>query len=76
GKPSRRLTRLHLAEELFRAGVLTREELRQTWERIENAEGDFDPAIDERLDLITAAAAVGAIAPKTAVALRARVHKE
>lgn len=75
GKPSRRLTRLHLAEELFRAGVLTREELRQTWERIENAEGDFDPAIDERLDLITAAAAVGAIAPKTAEALRARVHK-
>ena len=76
GKPSRRLTRLHLAEELFRNGVLTREELRRTWEQIENAPGDFDPTVDERLDLITAAQAIGAITPEVAETLRTRVKEK
>lgn len=76
GKPDRRLTRLHLAEELFRAGVLTREELRRTWERIENAPGDFDPRTDEALDLIDAAEAVGAVSKDTAATLRSRVREE
>ncbi len=76
GKPSRRLTRLHLAEELFRTGVLSREELRRTWERIENAPEAFDPAVDERLDLIAAAEAVGAVTADVAKTLRARVKEE
>lgn len=76
GRPSRRLTRLHLAEELFRLGVLTREELRRTWERIENDPGEFDPRKDERLDLITAAQAIGAVSAETAETLRARVEKK
>ncbi len=74
-KPSRHLTRLHLAEELYRLGVLTREELRSTWEAIENAPGKVDPAVDEPLDLINAAEAIGALSPKTATKLRGRVKK-
>lgn len=76
GKPDRRLTRLHLAEELFRRGVLTREELRSTWERIENAPGDLDPDVEERLDLIAAAESVGAVSAETAATLRQRVRKD
>ncbi|MDA1195899.1 MAG: methyltransferase domain-containing protein [Planctomycetota bacterium] len=75
GKPNRRLTKLHLAEELFRVELLSREELRTTWETIESAAEPFDPEIDERLDLIRAAEAVGAIDASTAARLRTSVKK-
>lgn len=73
GKPRRYRMRLHLAEELFRAGLLTREELRSTWESIQNAPGDFDPTVDEALDLIKAAEAAQVLPAKKAAALRKRV---
>ena len=76
GKPDRRLRRLHLAEELFRRGVLTRKELRRAWERIENAPAAEDADLEERLDLIAAAEAVDAIPAETAKALRARVQEK
>jgi len=76
GKPGRFRTRLHLAEELFRQGVISRQELRATWETIQNAPGDFDPEVDERLDLIRAAEALGVVDAERAEALRARVRKE
>ena len=58
GRPDRYRTRLHLAEELFRAGLLTREELRATWETIRELPGPFDPKLDEALDLLKAARAL------------------
>ncbi len=76
GRPSRRLVQLHLAEELFRAGVLTREELSTTWERITDAGGTFDPDVDERLDLIKAAAAVGVLGREQSAELEQRVRKK
>jgi ubiquinone/menaquinone biosynthesis C-methylase UbiE len=74
GRPPRFRTRLHLAEELFRLGLITREELRGLWERIENAPGDFDPEVDEHLDLIRAAEAIGVIASERADVLREKVR--
>lgn len=74
GKPPRYRTRLHLAEELFRLGLIGREELRATWERIENTEGEFDPRIHEPLDLIRAAEAIHVVDPEKAQALRERVR--
>ena len=76
GKPSRYRMRLHLAEELFRQNVITRKELRATWEMIQNAPGDFDPEVDEQLDLIRAAEALEVVTPERAEALRARVRKK
>jgi ubiquinone/menaquinone biosynthesis C-methylase UbiE len=75
GKPQRYRTRLHLAEELFRAGLLSREELRATWEAIQNAPGEFDPQVDEALDLLAAAQATRVLSPEKADALRERVRK-
>ncbi len=75
GKPTRFRTRLHLAEELFRLGLISREELRNTWERIENAPGSFDPKVDEALDLIRAAEAIGVVPAKRAEALRTEARK-
>ena len=75
-EPQRYRTRLHLAEELFRAGLFTREEFRATWEAIQNAPGSFDPAVDEDLDLIRAAEAVGVMNAETAGELRARARKD
>ncbi len=68
--PMRYRTRLHLAEELFRAGVMPREELRATWERIHNREGNFDPNVDEKLDLIKAAEALEVVTPERAQRMR------
>ncbi|MDJ0521209.1 MAG: methyltransferase domain-containing protein [Planctomycetota bacterium] len=73
GEPRRYRTRLHLAEELFRAGLLSREELRTTWESIVNAPGEFDPKTDEPEDLIRAAQAAGVLSAERAGALRKRV---
>lgn len=59
GKPERHRFRLHVAEELFREGLLSREELRSRWEEIQNAPGAFDPGSDEARDLLRAAVAIG-----------------
>ena len=75
GEPRRFRTRLHLAEELFRAGLFSREEFRETWESIQNAPGDFDPRVDEPLDMIRAAEAVQVLDAETANELRARARK-
>lgn len=72
GKPERHRFRLHLAEELFREGLLTREELRARWEAIQNAPGAFDPRVDEARDLLEAAAAVGVLDEADAGARLAR----
>lgn len=73
GKPARYRTRLHLAEELFRAGLLSRDELRQLWESVQNTQGAFDPRVDEAHDLIVAAQAVGVLSAERATELRKRV---
>jgi len=76
GEPRSYRTRLHLAEELFRAGLLSREELRTAWESIVNAPGEFDPKTDEPLDLVRAAEAVGVLSEERANALRAGIGKK
>ncbi|MFV1959627.1 MAG: class I SAM-dependent methyltransferase [Planctomycetota bacterium] len=73
GLPARYRTRLHLAEELFRQGLLTREELRAKWEAIRNQPGAFDPRKDEARDLVRAARAVDVLTDAEAEALRARI---
>lgn len=73
-EPQRYRTRLHLAEELFRSGLFTREEFRVTWETIQNAPGDFDPKVDEDLDLIRAAAAIDVLDEEKAETLRKRAR--
>ena len=73
GQPSRHRTRLHLAEELFRSGLMTRDELRATWEAIRDAEGAFDRKVDEAEDLIHAAEATQAITAAQAALLRSRL---
>ena len=72
GRPARHRTRLHLAEELFRAGVLTRQQLRARWEAIRDEPGPFDPATDETRDLVRAARAVGVLTEEEAAALAPR----
>jgi SAM-dependent methyltransferase len=73
GEPARHRTRLHLAEECFRAGLLTREELRSAWEASRDEPGAFDPAVDEALELVNAAECVGAMGKERAAALRAKI---
>lgn len=75
GRPRRYRTRLHLAEELFRAGLLTRAELSSTWEAIQNAPGEFDPVVDEARDLIRAARAAGVLTEEQAAKIEARAAK-
>jgi ubiquinone/menaquinone biosynthesis C-methylase UbiE len=74
GKPERRRMRLHLAEELFRASLLSREELRGLWESIQNAPGAFDPAVDEARDLLAAARAVGVVDEAMEAEIRTRIE--
>lgn len=66
GRPQRYRARLQLAEELFRLGLLTREELRAKWETIRDLPGPFDPAVDEARDLITAARALDVLSEEEA----------
>ena len=75
GKPARYRTRLHLAEELFRAGLLSRDELRELWETVHNIQGAFDPRVDEAEDLITAAQALGVVTGARVTTLRARARE-
>lgn len=55
GRPKRYRTRLHIAEELFRSNLIDRKELRAIWDRIASLDGDFDPRVDEHLELLRAA---------------------
>ena len=73
GRPARYRVRLHLAEELFRMGLFTREELRARWEAIRDLPGPFDPKVDEARDLIRAAQAVDVLTADEAEAFLARV---
>jgi SAM-dependent methyltransferase len=75
GEPARHRFRLHLAEECFRAGLIDRDELRATWEAIRDASGAYDPEVDESLDLLRAAEAVGVFGKERAEALRAKLAK-
>jgi SAM-dependent methyltransferase len=71
GRPARYRTRLHLAEELFRTGLLSREELRARWEAIRDQPGPFEPGRDETRDLIRASLALGVLEPAHAERLLA-----
>lgn len=73
GQPERHRTRLFLAEELFRAGLIAREDLRAAWERIEGRPGGADPAAEDALDLLRAAEALEVLPPDAVAALRARL---
>lgn len=73
GRPARYRFRLHLAEEMFRAGLLTREELRARWEAIRDRPGEYDPARDELRDLVRAAEALDVVESAEAAALLERV---
>jgi SAM-dependent methyltransferase len=75
GEPARHRLRLHLAEECFRAGLLTRDELRATWEAIRDTPGEFDPKVDESLDLIRATECLGIFGKERAEELRAKVTR-
>ena len=75
GQPARYRTRLHLAEELFRDGLLSRDELRARWEAIQNTGGSFDPAIDEARDLIRAAESLSVVESTLAKILNERLAK-
>jgi SAM-dependent methyltransferase len=70
GQPAQRRTRLFLAEELFRAGLIDRAELRSTWERVRETPGAGDAHRDEALDLLRAAEALEVLAPERIRALR------
>jgi SAM-dependent methyltransferase len=69
GRPARWRVRLHLAEELFRAGLLSRDRLRAKWESVRDRPGPYDPKADETRDLVAAAHAVGVLADDEARAL-------
>ena len=62
---------LLLGEELFRAGLISREELRGIWEGVRKAGSGFDPAVDEPRALVAAALAAGALSEGRAKALLA-----
>lgn len=63
GQPERRRTRLLVAEEMYRLGMIEREHLRRIWERVQSLPGAADPAADERRDLLDAAAALDLLEP-------------
>lgn len=75
GHPVRHRTRLFLAEELFRAGLIARDELRATWERI----GERPPAGEapqaEALDLLRAAEALEILPAARLAELRQRADQ-
>ena len=75
GEPTRHRTRVLLAEELFRLGVLTREELRGVWDALRTQDdGEGGPAAEAR-DLIQAGEALGLFGAEQAQALRGRVAR-
>ena len=75
GKPAVHRTRLHLAEELFRAGLISRKELRRLWETIRTSPSPANPKRDEAIDLIRAAAALGVVDGSTAEVLHGRAEE-
>ena len=76
GQPPRFHTRTLVAEELYRAGVIDRGELRGLWERIQNRGGRYDARRDEALDLIRAAEALEILSADHAAALRKNYTQE
>lgn len=74
GRPARYRVRLQLAEELFRMGLLTRQELRAKWEAIRDRPGPFDPEIDEARDLVAAARALDVLTEEEAARILERAH--
>ncbi len=75
GRPTRYRVRLHLAEELYRMGLLTREELRARWEAIRDRPGPFDPAVDEARDLTEAARALDVLTDEEAARVLERARE-
>lgn len=75
GRPARYHTRVLIAEELYRAGVIDRGDLRGIWDRIQNRGGRYDPAQDEPRDLIRAAEALEVLSADHAAALRKRLDE-
>ncbi len=73
GRPKRYRTRLHIAEELFRSGLIERKELRAIWDRVASLEGDFDPKVDEHLELLRAAETFELLAKPRLEALRKEI---
>jgi ubiquinone/menaquinone biosynthesis C-methylase UbiE len=73
GRPARYGFRLHLAEELFREGLVGREELGEIWRRVRDRPGAFDPETGDAKDLIRAAAALDVLEPAEVETLRARL---
>lgn len=74
GRPARYRVRLQIAEELFRLGLLTREELRAKWETIRDRPGPFDPAVDEARDLTEAALALDVLTEEEAARVLERAR--
>jgi SAM-dependent methyltransferase len=72
GQPVRHRTRLFLAEELFRAGLIARDELRATWERIGERPQEGEAPHAEVLDLLRAAQALEILPPTRLAELRER----
>jgi SAM-dependent methyltransferase len=72
GQPARHRTRLFLAEELFRAGLIERAELRATWERIAQRPPEGEAGEAEALDLLRAAQALEILPEERLAELRAR----
>lgn len=73
GRPVRHRVRLLLTEELFRYGVLTREELRAKWEAIRDRPGPYEPRADEARDLVRALKALDVLDEQEAAGLLERV---
>ena len=75
GRPTRYRVRLHIAEELFRMGLLTRKELRAKWEAVRDRPGPFDPAVDEARDLVAAARALEVLTEEEAAQVLERARE-
>jgi ubiquinone/menaquinone biosynthesis C-methylase UbiE len=73
GRPARYRFRLHLAEELFRTGLVGRDEFRAKWERIRDLPGGFDPATDDARDLVRAARTLDVVSEAEAEAILGRL---
>lgn len=75
GEPARHGTRVLLAEELFRLGVLSRDELRGVWDRLRTHGPGEAGTASEADDLLRAAEALEVFPPELAATLRARLPR-
>jgi hypothetical protein len=62
-----------LAEEHFRSGLIDRKELRAIWDRVASLEGDFNPKVDEHLELLRAAETFELLTKERLTALRTEI---